>query len=94
MSINPRAELDNLAKLQQMKINARLVSLETSMKLMHHQGYTPANGGGDANKVDAITLIAQAQMIEQYILGEIEEESVKALESAATKLGAPRIVRP
>lgn len=90
MNINPRAELDNLAKLQQMKINARLVSLETSLKLMHHQSYPD----GAANKVDAITLIAQAQMIEQYILGEIEEESMKALEAAAAKLGGPRIVRP
>ena len=91
MSINPKAELDNLAKLQQMKINARLVSLETSLKLMHVAGYVEAGGG---NKLDAVTLIAQAGMVEQYILGNIEEESVKALEDAAKKLGGPRIVRP
>ncbi len=87
---NPRAELDNLAKLQQMKINARLVSLETSLKLMHHQNYPD----GGANKVDAVTLIAQATMFEEYILGAIEDESKKALDEAAKKLGAPRIVRP
>jgi hypothetical protein len=91
LSINPKAELDNLAKLHQMKINARLVSLETSMKLMHTEGYTQASA---VNKVDAITLIAQAQMIEDYILGDLEEESKKALEEAAKKLGGPRIVRP
>lgn len=90
MSINPKAELENLAKLQQMKINARIVSLETSLKLMHHQHFTQKAG----NDIDAITLVAQAQMIEQYILGNIEEESVKALEEAANKLGGPRIVRP
>lgn len=92
MNVNPRAELDNLAKLQQMKINARLVSLETSLKLMYHQGYEGVPGG--ANKIDAITLLAQAQMIEQYILGGIEKETTEALENAAKKLGAPRIVRP
>ena len=91
MSINPKAELENLAKLHQMKINSRLVSLETSLKLMHHHGYETA---GTANKIDAVTLIAQAQMIEQYILGDLEEESKKALEEAANKLGGPRIVRP
>jgi hypothetical protein len=91
LSINPKVELENLAKLHQMKINSRLVSLETSLKLMHIAGYAQAN---DANKLDAITLIAQAQMFEQYILGNIEEESVKALEEAAKKLGGPRIVRP
>lgn len=82
-----KEKLDQAARLQQMNINARLVSLETAMKLMHHQHYTD---GGPVNKVDAITLIATAQMIEDYVLGTIEEETKKILD----ELNKPKILHP
>lgn len=88
---NPRAELDQLARLQQMKINARLTALQCAQTLMGTPGYKEASV---ANAVDMITLLATATEIENYILGNIEKESVEALETAAAKLNGPKIVRP
>lgn len=105
--MNPKAELDNTARLQQMKINTRLVALETAMKIMNAPNYSalmykndPDNPGGDSvpeivgGKVDIITLLAMALEVESYILGNIEAETKEALEKAAMKFNAPKIVRP
>ena len=81
-----KQDLDNLARAQQMKINARLTALQCAQTLMA----APLYGG----TLDHITLIAMSQDIESYILGDIEDETKKALEAAAAKLNAPRIVRP
>lgn len=72
-----REKLEQQAKLHQMYINTRLVALETAMKLMHHHEYSQGN---PANKVDCITLIAQAQNIEEYILGTIDAETKQIIE--------------
>jgi len=101
---NPKQELDNIARLQQMKINTRLVSLETAQKLMATMGYLGVAGQkadtGNAcwvkepGAVDHITLLAIATDIENYILGNLEQETKDALEAAAQRANAPRIVRP
>lgn len=105
--MNPKAELDNVARLQQMKINTRLVSLETAMKLFNTPNYSlvsykndPANPSGDSipsmtgGTVDVITLLATAKEVEDYILGNIEAESKEALAKAAEAFNKPKIVRP
>ena len=107
MNVNPKAELDQIARFQQMKINARLTALQSAQALMATPGYSGIAGETRNEKgelvmtwekppgaVDMITLIATAQEIENYILGQIEEESLKALENAAAKLNGPKIVRP
>lgn len=91
MSINPKAELDQIARFQQMKINARLTALQAAQTLMGTPGYKES---GAANNVDMVTLLATASEIEGYILGNIEKESLEALENAAAKLNGPKIVRP
>lgn len=104
---NPKAELDQIARFQQMKINARLTALQSAQALMATPGYIGIPGmkkseAGDMEPawvkppgaVDMITLIATATEIENYILGQIEKESLEALENAAAKLNGPRIVRP
>ncbi len=109
---NPQAEklaLENLAKLQQMRINARLTALQAAQTLMGTHGYLGVDGmkKNEAGipeptwirppgTVDIITLLAQAQMIEDYILGNIEKESVEAMEEAKKRLdpNRPKLVRP
>lgn len=96
---NPQAEklaLDNLAKLQQMKINARLTALQAVQSLIVTRGYLPSDGGSSTNKVDIVTLLAQAQMIEEYILGNVEKESIDAMDEAKRRLdpNRPKLVRP
>lgn len=78
-----REKLEMQAKVHQMYINTRLVALETAMKLMHHGGYEHSN---PANKVDCITLIANAQTIESYILGDIDKETKEIVD----KLNQPK----
>lgn len=93
-----KEKLDQQARLQQMQINTRLVALEASHKLMSTPGFTdktvkegepPANPG---NGIDVITLIAQAQMIEGYVLGNIETET-KAILDEINK-PKPNIIKP
>ena len=102
MSQNVKQDLDQLARLQQMKINTRLTALQAAQQLMATHGYLGVTGTMDgvnvmSNKlgvVDHITLLAIATDIENYILGNIETETKEALDAAALKLNAPRIVRP
>ncbi len=91
-----KQDMDNLARLQQMKINTRLTALQAVQTLMNTRGYLELDGGGQVNKVDAVTLLATAQMIEEYILGNIEKETIDAMEAAKLKMdpNRPRIVRP
>jgi hypothetical protein len=82
-----KVDLDNAARLQQMKINTRLTALQTSLELMRTQGY-----GGEANRVDHITLLAMAGDIEAYVLGGLEEETKQAIENAK-KPPLPKIIQ-
>lgn len=84
--MNPAKQLDQLARLQQMQLNARLAALEAATKLLHAPTY--------ASGADLITLIATATEIQGYILGNIEAETEQALKAAEAKLNGPRIVRP
>jgi hypothetical protein len=91
-----KEKLEQAARLQQMNINARLVSLETAMKLMHAPFYNYEDKDNNNDKVikggktDHITLIAMAQEIEGFILGNIEEETKQILE----ELKKPQVLRP
>lgn len=87
-------ELDQLARLQQMKINSRLTALQSAQTIMSLPGFTDPVKGNEASRYDSITLIAMAQDIENYILGNIEAETEAALAEQKAKLNAPRIVRP
>ena len=89
-----KQDLDNLARLQQMKINTRLTALQTSLELMKMKGYLPIDGGNAASSVDMVCLLATAQEVENYILGSIEAETTAALEKAKVSLGTPRLLRP
>ena len=96
MTPDQKTELDNVARLQQMKINTRLTSLQTALELMKIPGYGFATEGmSSPNVVDHITLLAMAQDVEAYVLGGLEEETQKALENAK-KPPPPKIlqVRP
>jgi len=84
-------QLENIGRLQQMKLNARLTALQAAQTLMGTPGYKES---GAANSIDMITLIATAKELESYILGEIEKESIEALDEAAKRLSGPQIVRP
>lgn len=104
---NPVKDLETTARLQQMKVQARQFAATMALELMKVPNYsvlaytndpdkpgsdsTPVRSGG---AVDHITLLAMAGDIEGYILGTIEEEAKQAMENAAAKLNAPRIVRP
>lgn len=104
---NPQAEkanLDQLARLQQMKINTRLTALQSAQQLMATPGYTGIPGSDKETKeptwikkpgaVDHLTLLAMAQDIETYILGNIESETIQAMEAAKRAVNGPKIVRP
>lgn len=99
-----KQDLDNLARLQQMKINTRLTALQAAQQLMATTGYlgVPGIKASDGSPVwikppgavDHITLLAIAGDIEGYIMGNLEQETKDALAAAAAKLNSPRIVRP
>jgi hypothetical protein len=88
-------ELENIAKLQQMKLNCRLVALERATVIVGIPGFIdqsiPEHAG---NSVTVHTTIAIAQELEGYILGDIEEETEEVLRQARENLSKPRIVRP
>ena len=80
-------QLENIAKLQQMKLNCRLVALERATVIC-----SAANYGG---RNEAIEVMAVAKEFESYIMDNVEEESKQALEAAAASIAnTPRIVRP
>lgn len=81
-----KQELDNVARAQQMKINARLAALQVVQDILKAPHYN--------DKVDAITAIAMAMEIEQYILGNIEEESQAAIDKAKSMANVRPIMRP
>lgn len=106
---NPQAEkltLDNLARLQQMKVNARQFATTMALELIKAPNYSAAQytAGPDGTnevsiiggKVDHITLLAMAGDVEAYIMGNLEKEATDAINAARTKLdpNRPRIVRP
>jgi hypothetical protein len=74
-----KVELDNAARLQQMKINTRLTALQSALELMKIPGYGFQEG---VARVDHITLLAMAGDIEAYILGGLEDEAKQAIENA------------
>ena len=78
-----REKLDNAARAMQMIVNTRLTALQAAQTLMATRGYTEIEGGGSASKVDHVTLLAIAQDVEKYILGQMEDE-LKAAMAAAT----------
>jgi len=88
-------QLENIAKLQQMKLNCRLVALERACTIMAIPGFIdrsiPEHG---ANSVTVITAIAIAKELEGYILDDIEEETGEVLKQAQANLSRPQIVRP
>lgn len=97
-----KQNLDNLARAQQMQINARLTALQAAQSIMSAPGYLGVPGERDGKpiwvhepgKTDHVTLLAMAGDIENYIMGNIVEETKTAIEAAKAKLNAPRIVRP
>lgn len=86
MNSHVKQELDNTARLQQMKINSRLTALQAAQSLMQLQDYD--------GKRDHITLLAIAGDIEQYILGTLEEETEAALKKAKEQSNVRQIMRP
>lgn len=78
------------AGLMQMKINTRLTALQAAQTLMGTPGFVNDTTG----KVDHVTLLAMAGDIENYIIGDLANEARKAIDAAAAKLNAPKIVRP
>ena len=107
MSVNPRAAMDQQAALMQQKVHARQFAATMALELIKAPNYSvvaykndPDSPTGESmaevtgGKVDHITLLAMAQDIEAYIMGDLEEEAKKALETAAVQLNSPRIVRP
>lgn len=88
-------KLENLARLQQMKLNTRLAALEAATKIVSSSGFVdrtiPEHA---ANSVTVHTTIAIAQELEGYILGNIEAETEEALAKAQQNLARPQIVRP
>lgn len=100
-------ELDNIARLQQMKVNARQFALTMALELIKAPNYSvvqytnnPDNPTGDSRaeviggKVDHITLLAMAKDCEDYVMGNLEQEAAEAVTAAQAKLNGPRIVRP
>lgn len=97
-------DLDNLARLQQMKVNGRQFALTMALELIKAPNYSVVNYkkgadigtemevlGGD---VTHVALLAMASDFENYILGSLEKEALDAIEAAQKKLNGPRIVRP
>lgn len=80
MNPSEKEKLDAQARLHQMQINTRLTALQVVKDLMSTRGFLPAEGGNEASRVDAITVIAMATEIEHYILGKIEAETQAALD--------------
>lgn len=68
-----KEKLDAQARLHQMKINTRLTALQAAAGLMPMREKESERGCH-------LTLIAAAIDIEKYILGEIEDETKKAIE--------------
>jgi hypothetical protein len=100
--------LENFAALAQMKINARLVSLQTALELMKAPNYSVVEYRNDPDnptapnsiplmtggKVDHITLLAMAADFNDYIMNNIEQEAAAAIAEARAKMNTPKIVRP
>ncbi len=87
MSPADKEKLDMQARAQQMKINTRLTALQAAQTLMGTPGFKPTDGGNAASCVDMVNLLAIATEVEKYILGDIEEETKKAIET----LNRPRL---
>jgi len=88
-------KLENMAKLQQMKLNTRLTALQAATQIVSAPGFIdrtiPEHA---ANSVTVHTTIAIAQELEGYILGNIEAETEEVLKKAQENLSRPQIVRP
>ena len=88
-------KLENMAKLQQMKLNTRLTALQAATQIVSAPGFIdrtiPEHA---ANSVTVHTTIAIAQELEGYILGDIEAETEEVLKKAQENLSRPQIVRP
>lgn len=84
-----------MAKLQQMKLNTRLTALQAATQIVAAPGFIdrtiPEHA---ANSVTVHTVIAIAQELEGYILGDIEAETEEALKKAQENISRPQIVRP
>lgn len=107
---NPQAEklaLDNLARAQQMKINARQFAATMALELIKAPNYSAIQYTDDTDrpgnnskaeivggKVDHVTLLAMARDIEDYIVGNLEKEAVDAMDAAKARINGPKIVRP
>ena len=106
---NPQAEklaLDNLARMQQMKVNARQFATTMALELIKAPNYSVAQfpnepiGGSKievvGGKVDHITLLAMARDVEDYIMGKLEKEAIDAMDEAKKRLdpNRPKLVRP
>ena len=107
MTLDNKTQLDNTARLHQMKINTRLTALQSALELMKINGYLGVEGAktDDDGKVtpawvrrsgavDHVTLLAMAGDIEAYILGGLEEEAKAAMEAASKPKPSIIQVRP
>jgi hypothetical protein len=100
--------LENFAALAQMKINARLVSLQTALELMKTPNYSVIEYKNDpedamntrsvpemtGGAVDHVTLLAMAKDFNDYIIGDLDAEAAQAIANARAGMNAPKIVRP
>lgn len=104
---NPQAEkltLENLARVQQMKINARQFATTMALELIKAPNYSyveiknvtggPAETIRHGGAVDHVVLLAMAKDVEDYIMGSLEKEALDAITAAQAKINGPRIVRP
>lgn len=108
MTPQQKEELDLLGKLHQMKINTRLTALQSALQLMGTTGYTGIAGQTKAEDgkfpepawvrppgaVDHITLLAIAGDVEDYILGDLEQEAKDAITEAKKPVSNIIKVRP
>lgn len=107
---NPQAEklgLENLARLQQAKINSRQFALTMALELVKAPNYSvvefvndPDKPGSDSRArvlggdVTHVAMLAMAKDFEDYVMGNLEKEALDAIDAAQKKLNGPRIVRP
>lgn len=93
-----KTDIENAARVQQTKINARLTALQAAQTLMSTPGFVNKIDDGhkpnETNSVDHVCLLAMAGDIEAYIMGNLEDEAKRAIEVAQQKLNGPKIVRP
>lgn len=105
MTPEQKVDLDNAARLQQMKINTRLTALQSALEIMKTPNYSYLVDVSDdadvssrlerrGGEIDHVTLLAMAGDIEDYILDGLEDEAKEAIEAAKKPKPTILQVRP